>query len=102
MRLKSRRLPDISGWSSKFCSIIGERVAALKSFLRGEPGGSAPTVIILVRDPRDEAVSRLQYTACGYFSTRPTTIEDRAAWIEIFRHKEDAPDSVGSSTWSGG
>jgi len=70
------------------------RVDALKAVLRGEPGGDAQTVIAIVRDPRDEAVSRLHYAAYDYFSTRPTTPDDRAAWIEIFRNKEAAPDRI--------
>src|SRR5262249_44511086 len=49
----------------------------------------------IVRDPRDEAVSRLHYLAYNYFSTRPTTEDDRAAWLEIFSRKEAAPETVG-------
>jgi hypothetical protein len=58
-------------------------------------GGHAPTTIAIVRDPRDEAISRLHYLAYGYFSTRPTTPDDRAAWVDIFLRKEAAPDSLG-------
>lgn len=70
------------------------QVDALHAVLRGEPSGCAQTVIAIVRDPRDEAVSRLHYTAYDYFSTRPTTLDDRAEWIEIFRNKEATPDSI--------
>jgi hypothetical protein len=47
-----------------------------------------------VRDPRDELVSRLHYVAYNYFSTRPTTLDERAAWIDVFRRKEAAPEAV--------
>jgi hypothetical protein len=67
----------------------------LKAFVRPPVDDQAPTTIAIVRDPRDEAVSRLHYAAYAYFSTRPTTDEERAAWIEIFRRKEDKPDSIG-------
>jgi Sulfotransferase domain len=70
------------------------RVDALHAVLRGGPGSCTPTVIAIVRDPRDEAVSRLHYMAYDYFSTRATTPDDRAEWIEIFRNKEATPDSI--------
>jgi Sulfotransferase domain len=70
------------------------RLDELKAVLRGQPGGDAPTVIVILRDPRDELVSRLHYSAYNYFSTRPTTLDDRIAWIEIFRLKEAAPNAI--------
>jgi hypothetical protein len=70
------------------------RVDSLKSFVRNSYGGHALTTIAIVRDPRDEAVSRLHYAAFDYFSTRSTTEGERAAWIEIFRRKEEAPDGI--------
>lgn len=64
---------------------------ALKRVVR--PSASdAPLTIMLVRDPRDEAVSRLHYAAYDYFSTRPTTQYDCDAWLEIFHRKEAAPE----------
>jgi len=53
------------------------------------------TTIAIVRDPRDEAISRLHYVAYDYFSKRPTTLCDRTAWLDIFYRKEDAPKSLG-------
>jgi hypothetical protein len=70
-----------------------DRVEQLQKLLRDENGPSA--TIVIVRDPRDEAVSRLHYLAYNYFSTRPTTEDDRAAWLEIFSQKEAAPKTVG-------
>jgi hypothetical protein len=64
----------------------------LKELLRGGDDGCAPTAIAIVRDPRDEAISRLHYFAYAYFSTRPTTQDDRAPWLDIFYRKEAAAD----------
>jgi Sulfotransferase domain len=66
----------------------------LKAFVRNSVGERTLATIAIVRDPRDEAVSRLHYAAFDYFSTRPTTDDQRAAWIEIFRRKEETPDSI--------
>jgi hypothetical protein len=71
------------------------RADELRNFLCDARRGAAPTKILVVRDPRDEAISRLYYFAYNYFSTRPTTDDDHAAWLEIFRRKEAAPQSVG-------
>jgi hypothetical protein len=68
---------------------------ALRTLVRPPLAAYAPTTIVIVRDPRDEAVSRLHYAAYDYFSTRPTAQDDRSAWIDIFRRKEETPDSVG-------
>ena len=54
-----------------------------------------PTTILIVRDPRDEAVSRLHYAAFEYFSKRSTTAQDREAWIDMFRRKEENPQNIG-------
>ncbi|MGO9574732.1 MAG: sulfotransferase domain-containing protein [Terriglobales bacterium] len=70
------------------------RVDALKALIYPTLRDDAPTTIVIVRDPRDEAVSRLHYAAYDYFSTRPTTQDERTAWIDIFRRKEETPDSV--------
>lgn len=70
------------------------RADALKVLVNPKPGQRAPTTIVVVRDPRDEAVSRLHYAAYEYFSTRPTTEDERAVWINIFRRKEDTPNSI--------
>ena len=70
------------------------RTDGLKALVCPTVGDHTPTTIAIVRDPRDEAVSRLHYLAYDYFSTRPSTEDDRAAWIEIFRRKEETPDSV--------
>lgn len=72
-----------------------DRADELRDFLCDASRGAAPTNILVVRDPRDEAISRLYYFAYNYFSTRPTTDDDHAAWLEIFRRKEAAPQSVG-------
>jgi hypothetical protein len=70
------------------------RIDELKAVLRGEPTGDVPTVIGIVRDPRDELVSRLHYVAYNFFSTRPTTLDERTAWVDVFRRKEASPDTV--------
>jgi hypothetical protein len=69
------------------------RADLLKDYLRDPK--TAPVTIAIVRDPRDEAISRLHYLAYNYFSTRATTDDDRAAWLDIFYRKEAAPDSIG-------
>jgi hypothetical protein len=71
------------------------RANELRDFLCNANSGTAPTNILVVRDPRDEAISRLYYFAYNYFSTRPTTDDDHAAWLDIFKRKEAAPPSVG-------
>lgn len=71
------------------------RADTLKHLVRPTAGDGAPTTIAIVRDPRDEAISRLHYAAYEYFSTRPTTNDDRAAWIDIFRRKEETPETIG-------
>ena len=58
-------------------------------------GNRAPTTIVILRDPRDEAISRLHYAAYHFFSTRPTSDDDRADWIDIFRRKEETPGNIG-------
>jgi hypothetical protein len=54
-----------------------------------------PTTVLVVRDPRDEAVSRLHYAAFEYFSRRSTTEQDREAWVDMFRRKEASPKRIG-------
>ncbi len=71
------------------------RVDELGNVVRHERDGQAPTTIAIIRDPRDELVSRLHYAAFPYFSTRPTTEDQRSAWLDIFRRKEAAPENVG-------
>jgi Sulfotransferase domain len=71
------------------------RTHELKTFLHGTDAKPAPTVIAIIRDPRDEAISRLHYAAYNYFSTRRTTEAERADWINVFRRKEEALDGVG-------
>ena len=70
------------------------RADQLKALVRPQLSGHSPTTIVIVRDPRDEAVSRLHYAAYEYFSTRPTTEDERVAWIDIFRRKEETPHGV--------
>ncbi len=72
-----------------------DRAQKLRQFLSDASTGPAPITILVVRDPRDEAISRLHYLAYTYFSTRATTDEDRDAWVNIFRQKEAAPQRVG-------
>jgi hypothetical protein len=48
----------------------------------------APMIVAMIRDPRDEVVSRLHYLAYTYFLTRPTTEDDRNAWLDIFHDKD--------------
>jgi len=84
-RLVTKMLFD--HWSS--------RVDQLKGFLCDTTKGGAPITIAIVRDPRDEAISRLHYLAYNYFSKHPTTDDDCAAWLDIFYRKEAAPDSIG-------
>jgi hypothetical protein len=72
-----------------------DRAQQLRELLCDAGSGPAPIAIIVVRDPRDEAISRLHYLAYNYFSMRPTTDEDRDAWVDIFRQKEAAPRRVG-------
>jgi hypothetical protein len=71
------------------------RADALTAVVNPAPDVHPPTTIVIVRDPRDEAISRLHYTAYHYFSTRPTTLDERTAWIDIFRRKEETLNSVG-------
>lgn len=71
------------------------RADALKHLARPTTGDRAATTIAIIRDPRDEAVGRLHYAAYEYFSTRPTSDAERAAWIDIFRRKEETPEKIG-------
>jgi hypothetical protein len=71
------------------------RANQLQDFVRKAAEDGPLTVVIIVRDPRDAALSRLHYYAYSFFSTRPTTDDDRTAWLEIFYQKEDAPDRIG-------
>jgi hypothetical protein len=68
---------------------------ALRTFAGKAIANKALTAIILVRDPRDEAISRLHYFAFDYFSGRPTTEEERDEWVDVFRRKEAEPDRIG-------
>jgi hypothetical protein len=49
---------------------------------------SIAPVIAMVRDPRDEMVSRLHYLAHAFFLSRPTSDDDRSAWLDVFQRKE--------------
>jgi hypothetical protein len=72
-----------------------DRTEQLRKFFYDNGDDRPSATIVIVRDPRDEAISRLHYLAYNYFSTRPTTEDDRAAWLEIFCQKEAAPETVG-------
>jgi hypothetical protein len=71
-----------------------EQLADLTAVCAGDARAGVPTTICLIRDPRDELVSRLHYFAYSFFATRPTTDEQRASWIRIFQKKEADPESV--------
>src|SRR5271165_1539798 len=58
------------------------RLPELARLCGTEAGGRAPTVLFVIRDPRDELISRLHYCAYDFFSTRITTPAQRASWIE--------------------
>ena len=73
-----------------------DRVEMLEEFLRDPKTGGMTTTIAIVRDPRDEAISRLHYAAYNYFSARPTSEQDRLDWLEIFYRKEATPNSARS------
>jgi hypothetical protein len=71
-----------------------EQLADLSAVCAGGEQAGAPTTICLIRDPRDELVSRLHYFAYSFFATRPTTDEQGTSWIRIFQKKEADPDGV--------
>jgi hypothetical protein len=71
-----------------------DQLIDLTGICAGDAQAGAPTTICLIRDPRDELVSRLHYFAYSFFATRPTTDEQRASWIRIFQKKEADPDGV--------
>ena len=71
-----------------------EQLADLTAVCAGNEQAGAPTTICLIRDPRDELVSRLHYFAYSFFATRPTTDEQGTSWIRIFQNKEADPDGV--------
>jgi len=54
-----------------------------------------PTVIFVIRDPRDELISRLHYFPYSVFSSRPSTAEQRASCIALFERKEASPETLG-------
>jgi hypothetical protein len=65
-----------------------EQLNDLAGVCAGDRPAGVPTTICLVRDPRDELVSRLHYFAYNFFSTRPTTDEQRTSWLMVFQKKE--------------
>jgi hypothetical protein len=71
-----------------------EQLSDLTAICAGNEQTGIPTTICLIRDPRDELVSRLHYFAYSFFATRPTTDEQRTSWITIFQNKEADPDAV--------
>jgi hypothetical protein len=72
-----------------------ERPDQLSKFIADSQQSGGLTTIAIVRDPRDEAISRLHYLAYNYFSSHASTEQDHAAWLEVFRRKEEAPQSLG-------
>ena len=54
-----------------------------------------PTVIFVIRDPRDELISRLYYFPYSFFSSRPSRAEQRASCIALFERKEASPETLG-------
>jgi hypothetical protein len=71
-----------------------DQLTDLTAVCAGNEHAGVPTTICLIRDPRDELVSRLHYFAYSFFATRPTTDEQHASWIGIFQKKEADPDGV--------
>jgi hypothetical protein len=71
-----------------------EQLSDLTAICAGNAQAGVPTTICLIRDPRDELVSRLHYFAYSFFATRPTTDEQRRSWIAIFKNKEENPGGV--------
>ena len=71
-----------------------EQLTDLTAVCAGNEQAGVPTTICLIRDPRDELVSRLHYFAYSFFATRPTTEEQRASWVRIFQKKEADPGGV--------
>jgi hypothetical protein len=72
-----------------------EQLPDLTGICTGDERVGVPTTICLIRDPRDELISRLHYFAYRYFATHPTTDEQRTSWIRVFQKKEENPDGVG-------
>jgi hypothetical protein len=72
-----------------------DRLDDLARLCAGDGTSPPPTVIFVVRDPRDEAVSRLYYFPYTVFASKPSTPEQRASCIALFEQKEAAPDSLG-------
>ncbi len=68
-----------------------EQLADLTAVCVGNEQAGAPTTICLIRDPRDELVSRLHYFAYSFFATRPTTEEQRTSWVSIFQKRRETP-----------
>ncbi|MBV8745996.1 MAG: hypothetical protein JO134_13240 [Xanthobacteraceae bacterium] len=71
-----------------------QQLTDLTAVCTGDARAGVPTTICLIRDPRDELVSRLHYFAYSFFATHPATDEQCASWIRIFQKKEADPDGV--------
>lgn len=50
--------------------------------------------IAIIRDPRDELISRMYYMARGAILDRDVPAENIARWIELIRKKEADPQSI--------
>jgi hypothetical protein len=50
--------------------------------------------IMIVRDPRDELISRMFYVVFGYVKEGKVTRDQLAPWLDIVRKKESLPESV--------
>jgi hypothetical protein len=72
-----------------------DRLDDLAQVCAGDGTSSVPTVIFVIRDPRDEIVSRLHYFPYTVFTSRPSTPEQRVSCIALFERKEASPETIG-------
>ncbi|MEO5377114.1 MAG: sulfotransferase domain-containing protein [Magnetococcus sp. DMHC-6] len=50
--------------------------------------------VAIIRDPRDEMISRLFYIAYAYFSEKKVSREQLHPWLEIIKTKERTPQEI--------
>jgi len=72
-----------------------DRLDDLAEVCAGDGTSPPPTVFFVVRDPRDEIVSRLHYFPYAIFTSKPSTPEQRASCIALFERKEASPETIG-------
>jgi len=71
-----------------------DRPRMRNSFINNEAKLKFDKIVAILRDPRDEMISRLMYLVKPISDSRKVTKSEKDQWIEVLNEKEESPSSI--------